>query len=115
MSYGCVQLLVGLRPREYVNAVVDEPFHVTCLLKNVHGNIDSSMLEFCIQHPNSSSPDSPSYARIVNRTSIKLDYTLHAPSQNIMRTKVWCFLKNSSVKCDMRNPKKSCTVVAGCE
>ena len=98
--------------------MVGEPFQVTCFVKNNHGvDTDSSrpMLEFCIQHPHAAIESADDYVYSVNSTSIQLVYTIHQPTQGVSRTRVFCFLKNSSVKCDRRNSKKRCDIVVGCE
>ena len=99
--------------------MVDEPFNVTCSVKNVQDNINSRMLEFCIQHPNSSVVSGADYTHIVNSSSAQLVYTLHTPTQNVIRMVVMCFLKNSSSdNCSQsipRKKRKDIKVVAGCK
>jgi len=97
--------------------VVGEPFLVTCTLRDFRhdvDDIDSSMLEFCIQHPNSSVVTVADHAHVVNRSSAQLVYTLHLPTRNVGRTMVMCFLKNSSsARCSGRN--KRTVVLVGCK
>lgn len=113
-------LFVGLRLRpQYITAVVDEPFHVNCSMRDFHHNIDSSMLHFCVLYPNNSAVDvDDDYVHIVNRASVQLVYTLHTPSQNVLRTLLVCFLTNSSnVNCNRisRRSSKISTAAVGCK
>jgi len=96
--------------------VVGEPFTVTCTLRDSDDNINSSMLRFCVRYPNNSVVAVDDYARVVNHASAQLDYTLQTPSQNIFRTRIKCFLKNSSnLNCTSIRSSKTSTVTAGCK
>jgi len=109
------KLLVGLRPKT-VYAAVGEPFQVTCSVDNSEDSADSSMLQFCIQYPNSSVVLADDYAHVVNNFSAQLEYTLHEPKRGATFTNVICFLKNSSSpNCNWRNRKTISTVMSGCK
>ena len=112
IAYGC---FVGLRPSD-ISATVGEPFHVNCSVRNTQHNVDSSMLEFCIQYPNSTIVNVDDHVHVRNRASSQLIYTLHTPLQAVGHTKVICFLKKSSSgHCSWTNSRKISTVTVGCK
>jgi len=111
--------IVGLRPPR-ISAVVGEPFQANCSLRDAHHSINSSMLQFCVMHLDNTIVAIDDYVHIVNSASAQLNYTLHTPSQNVLRAHIICFLRNfSNVDCNgIRSRKlsqKHSRVTVGCK